>query len=166
MGHYNEFVQNYNDRQETIEKTKNVTKHLDNQTKEIKEIIYDLKGMPLNNYTITNVNRNKLLDYLDTVDNTSDKMKEITNYAISVNQIKKDFEDNYERIDALELELYEKDLEIKDFDRVIKNKNQAIDNYKRENNELRKENNALKDLVDKFKNMLNKIVNFFDANEE
>ena len=162
MSHYDEFVKDFNDRQEVIEKTKNITNNLDNKTDEIKEIIYDLKGTPFNNFTITSVNRNKLLDYLDTVDNTSDKMKEITNYAISVNQIKKDFEDNYEKIDILEEELHKKDIKIKSYDRVLENKDITIERYKKENKQLKTENNALKELVDRFKKAFNKIVNFFD----
>jgi hypothetical protein len=67
------------------------------------DILENLKQQPLskNNLIISSDKKYKLLEYIKDIDKNNKNMKSITNFNLSLNDIKKDLEENHETIKEL-----------------------------------------------------------------
>ena len=156
-------MENYAEMQEAIErhqmnldKANESSKDLDNNTNEIKDIVNDLKNVPLskNNYILKQEDKDKLVEYLDKVDKTKNDYKTIQDLSVSLKDISTELSESKETIkilqesnDALELR-----------NTNLKNENSRL---KEKNKTLQTELNNLKELFEKIKNKLNDLYHFF-----
>ena len=79
MDNYVEMQEAIEMHQENIDKATESSKELDKSTDDIKDIVNDLKNIPLskNTYILKKEDKDKLIDYLDKVDKTNNDYKTI-----------------------------------------------------------------------------------------
>lgn len=120
-------------------KLNNQTKDLNTKSEEIKEIINNLKNQPLSNKNLllSNKNKDKIIDYIEEVNKSTNDFKEITNYSLSVDKIKEDFEENHNTI--------------KDLRKKVKLQNEEIKNLKYDLNDKENEISFLKSKIEDLK---------------
>lgn len=134
MTDYDELKKNYNKQRQKINKLNTQTKDLNTKSEEIKDIINNLKNQPLSNKNLllSNQNKDKIIDYIEEVSKSTNDFKEITNYSLSVDKIKEDFEENHNTIEDLRKRVKLQNEEIKDLKDTIdywKNKFQRVVKY-------------------------------------
>ena len=73
-----------------------LVKELDNKSKEIKDIITNLKQQPLNknNSVISNENKEVLLNYIEDVNKSKKKVRDIAKFTIAIEDVREDLDDN------------------------------------------------------------------------
>ena len=71
------------------------------KSNEVKEILENLKQQPLskNNLIISSDKKDKLLEYIRDIDTNNKNFKSISNYNLSLENIKKDLDDNYKTLE-------------------------------------------------------------------
>ena len=125
-------------------------------TNEIKNIVNDLKNVPLtkNSYILKQEDKDKLVEYLDKVDKTNNDYKTIQDLSVSLKNISTELSESKDTIkilqesnDALELR-----------NTNLKNENSKL---KEKNKTLQNELDNLKELFEKIKNKLNDLYHFF-----
>ena len=130
--------------------------NLGKNTNEIKDIVNDLKNVPLskNNYILKQEDKDKLVEYLDKVDKTNNDYKTIQDLSVSLKDISTELSESKDTIkilqesnDALELR-----------NNNLKNENSIL---KEKNKTLRNELKNLKELFEKIKNKINNLYHFF-----
>ena len=156
-------MENYAEMQEAIErhqmnldKANESSKDLDNNTNEIKDIVNDLKNVPLskNNYILKQEDKDKLVEYFDKVDKTNNDYKTIQDLSVSLKDISTELSESKETIkilqesnDALEL----RNTKLKEENNKLKSRNSSLEN------ELKN----LKETFEIFKNKLERLYHFF-----
>ena len=155
MVDYDELKKNYNKQRQKINKLNNQTKDLNTKSKEIKDIINNLKNQPLSNKNLllSNQNKDKLIDYIEEVNKSTNDFKEITNYSLSVDKIKEDFEENHNSIEDLRKRVKLQNEEINDLRCNLNNKDNEISSLK----SIIKD---LKDSLDYWKDKFQRVVKF------
>ncbi len=156
-------MDNYVEMQEAIErhqinldKANESSKDLDNNTNEIKDVVNDLKNVPLskNNYILKQEEKDKLVEYLDKVDKTNNEYKTIQNLSVSLKDISTELSESKETIKILQesnnaLEL--RNTKLKEENNKLKSRNSSLEN------ELKN----LKEIFEIFKNKLERLYHFF-----
>lgn len=156
-------IENYAEIQEVIErhqmnleKANESSKDLDKNTNEIKDIVNDLRNVPLtkNSYILKQEDKDKLVEYLDKVDKTNNDYKTIQDLSVSLKDISTELSDSKETIkilqesnDALEL----RNTKLKEENNKLKSRNSSLEN------ELKN----LKEIFEIFKNKLERLYHFF-----
>ena len=97
--------------------------------------------------------RDKLIDYIEEVNKSTNDFKEITNYSLSVDKIKEDFEENHNSIEDLRKRVKLQNEEIKDLRCDLNNKDNEISSLK----SIIKD---LKDSLDYWKDKFQRVVKF------
>ena len=113
MNNYDKLKDSYKKQHKKItEINKNVDK-INVKSNEVKEILENLKQQPLskNNLIISSDKKDKLLEYINDIDKNNKNFKSISNYNLSLENIKKDLDDNYKTIRNLNSD--NEDLKIK-----------------------------------------------------
>lgn len=154
MEDYNQLKKNYNKQRQKINKLNNQTNKLNTKSEEIKNIINNLKNQPLSNKNLLLSNKNKdlILDYIEEVNKSNNDFKDITNYSLSVDKIKEDFEENHNYIDELNKEIKNQNNEI----RYLKSE---LDEKEEEISSLKTKITELKEKIDYWKEKFEKIIN-------
>lgn len=156
MDNYSEMQEAIERHQMNLEKANESSKDLDKNTNEIKDIVNDLKNVPLtkNSYILKQEDKDKLVEYLDKVDKTNNDYKTIQDLSVSLKDISTELSDSKETIkilhesnDALEL----RNNNLKNENSILKEKNKTLQN----------ELNNLKELFEKIKNKINNLYHFF-----
>lgn len=142
--------------QMNLDKAKESSKDLAKTTNDIKDIVNDLKNVPLtkNSYILKQEDKDKLVNYLDKVDKTNNDYKTIQYLSVSLKDISTELSDSKETI------------------KVLKESNNALElrntKLKEENNKLKSRNSSLenelknlKDIFEIFKNKLERLYQFF-----
>lgn len=121
---------------------------------EIKDIINNLKNQPLskNNLLLSNKNKDLILDYIEEVNKSNNDFKDITNYSLSVDKIKEDFEENHNYIDELNKEINKQNNEIRYLNSELDEKEEEISSLKTKITEL-------KEKIEYWKGKFEKIIN-------
>lgn len=156
-------MENYAKMQEAIErhqmnldKANESSKDLDKDTNEIKDIVNDLKNIPLskNNNILKQEDKYKLVEYIDKVNKTNNDYKTIQDLSVSLKDISTKLSESKEIIkilqesnDALEL----RNTKLKEENNKLKSRNSSLEN----------ELNNLKELYKIFKNKLERLYHFF-----
>ena len=132
------------------------SKDLDNNTNEIKDIVNDLKNVPLskNNYILKQEDKDKLVEYLDKVDKTNNDYKTIQDLSVSLKDISTELSESKETIKILKES--NNALELRNTN--LKNDNSKL---KEKNKTLQNELDSIKELFEKIKNKLNDLYHFF-----
>jgi len=128
---------------------------IDNSTKDIKDTIDNLKKAPLvkNTYTISEIDKNRIIDYIEKVDKTNNDFKNIQELSVSLNNVDSEQKENKDRIKILTENNEALELKVNTLTNNIERKNKEI-------KELKKENSHLQEIVNYFKDLFNKLLNF------
>ena len=133
MDNYVEMQEAIERHQMNIDKVNESSKELEKNTNNIKDIVNDLKNVPLskNNYILKQEDKDKLEDYLDRVDKTNNDYKTIHDLSVSLKDISTELSESKETIkilqesnDALEL----RNTKLKEENNKLKSRNSSLEN--------------------------------------
>lgn len=155
MTNYQAMKEELNKNKEALEIASKKSSELDKTTNDIKDTINNLKKAPIvkNTYTISESDRNKIIDYVDKVQDTNKDFKKTEVLSVTLNNVDTELQENREKIKILTEN--NKALTLK-VDTLSKN----IDNKNKEIKELKNDNKHLQEMVDYFKNLFRRLVKF------
>ena len=155
MTNYQAMKEELNKNKETLEIASKKSNELDKTTNDIKYTINNLKKAPIvkNTYTISESDRNKIIGYVDKVEDTNKDFKKTQILSVTLNNVDTELQENREKIKILTEN--NKALSLK-VDTLSKN----VDNKNKEIKELEQENKNLNEMVDYFKNLFSRLVKF------
>ena len=155
MTNYQAMKEELNKDKEALEIASKKSSELDKTTNDIKDTINNLKKAPIvkNTYTISESDRNKIIDYVDKVQDTNKDFKKTEMLSVTLNNVDTELQENREKIKILTEN--NKALTLK-VDTLSKN----IDNKNKEIKELKNDNKHLQEMVDYFKNLFRRLVKF------
>ncbi len=155
MTNYQAMKEELNKDKEALEISIKKSSELDKTTNDIKDTINNLKKAPIvkNTYTISESDRNKIIDYVDKVQDTNKDFKKTEMLSVTLNNVDTELQENREKIKILTEN--NKALTLK-VDTLSKN----IDNKNKEIKELKNDNKHLQEMVDYFKNLFRRLVKF------
>ena len=155
MNNYDKLKDSYKKQHKKItEINKNVDK-INVKSNEVKEILENLKQQPLskNNLIISSDKKDKLLGYIKYIDKNNKNFKSISNYNLSLENIKKDLDDNYKTIRKLTNDNEDLKIKLEEKESLLIVAKNTIDN-------LNKKVIELESKVESWKQRFNKIVDF------
>lgn len=166
MDNYQLMQEELKKNQKKLEIANKKSLELDMYSNDMKDIINNLKKTPIlkNTYTISEDDKNKIINCIDKVDKTNNEYKKIKMLSITLNNVDSELKDNREKIKLLTEDNDALNIKVSSLQKNIKNKeNQLVD--------LKKENSRLKSALNYFENLFNRLVNFikkriFGDNEE
>ena len=155
MTNYQAMKEELNKNKVTLEIASKKSNELDKTTNDIKDTINNLKKAPIvkNTYTISESDRDKLIEYVDKVQDTNKDFKKTEMLSVTLNNVDTELQENREKIKIL-IE-NNKALSLK-VDTLSKN----LDNKNKEIKDLKSDNKHLQEMVDYFKNLFNRLVKF------
>ena len=155
MTNYQAMKEELNKDKEALEIASKKSSELDKTTNDIKDTINNLKKAPIvkNTYTISESDRNKIIDYVGKVQDTNKDFKKTEMLSVTLNNVDTELQENREKIKILTEN--NKALTLK-VDTLSKN----IDNKNKEIKELKNDNKHLQEMVDYFKNLFRRLVKF------
>ena len=155
MTNYQVMKEELNKNKKALETASKKSLELDKNTNDIKDTINNLKKAPIvkNTYTISESDRNKIIEYVDKVDDTNKDFKKTEMLSVTLNNVDTELQENREKIKILTEN--NKALTLK-VDTLSKN----IDNKDKEIKELKSDNKHLQEMVDYFKNLFSRLVKF------
>lgn len=155
MDNYQAMKEELENKQKDLEKANKKSLELDMHSNDIKDTIDNLKKTPIvkNTYTISEVDKNKIINYIDKVDKTNEEYKKIQMLSITLNNVDNELKDNREKIKVLTENNSALDIKISTLEKNIEDKDNQLD-------KLKEENFNLKMTVNYFQNLFNKLVNF------
>lgn len=155
MTNYQAMKEELNKNKEALEIASKKSNELDKTTNNIKDTINNLKKAPIvkNTYTISESDRNKIIEYVDKVQDTNKDFKKTEMLSVTLNNVDTELQENREKIKILTEN--NKALSLK-VDTLSKN----IDNKNKEIKELKSDNKHLQEMVDYFKNLFSRLVKF------
>ena len=155
MTNYQKMKDELNRNKKTLEIASKKSNELDKNTSDIKVTINKLKKTPIvkNTYTISENDKNKLLDYIDKVDNTNKNFKKTEMLSHTLNDVDTELQENRDKINVLTENNEALSLKVTTLSKNIENKNKEI-------KELKQENKHLGEMVDYFKNLFSRLVKF------
>ena len=155
MTNYQAMKEELNKNKEALEIASKKSSELDKTTNDIKDTINNLKKAPIvkNTYTISESDRNKIIDYVDKDQDTNKDFKNTEMLSVTLNNVDTELQENREKIKILTEN--NKALTLK-VDTLSKN----IDNKNKEIKELKNDNKHLQEMVDYFKNLFRRLVKF------
>ena len=155
MTNYQAMKEELNKNKKALETASKKSLELDKNTNDIKDTINNLKKAPIvkNTYTISESDRNKIIEYVDKVDDTNKDFKKTEMLSVTLNNVDTELQENREKIKILTEN--NKALTLK-VDTLSKN----IDNKNKEIKELKSNNKHLQEMVDYFKNLFSRLVKF------
>src|SRR5574344_1259315 len=155
MTNYLAMKEELNKNKETLEIASKKSSELDKITTDIKDTINNLKKAPIvkNTYTISESDRNRIIEYVDKVQDTNKDFKKTKMLSVTLNNVDTELQVNREKIKILTEN--NKALSIK-VDTLSKN----MDNKNKEIKELKSDNKHLQEMVDYFTNLFSRLVKF------
>ncbi|MCI8778527.1 MAG: hypothetical protein HFI87_05200 [Bacilli bacterium] len=155
MTNYQAMKEELNKNKKTLEIASKKSNELDKTTNDIKDTMNNLKKAPIvkNTYTISESVRNKIIEYVDKVQDTNKDFKKTEMLSITLNNVDTELQENREKIKILTEN--NKALSLK-VDTLSKN----IDNKNKEIKDLKSDNKHLQEMVDYFKNLFSRLVKF------
>ena len=135
MKNYEVLKSNYYKQQNKIKKVNDKTDVLNEESKDIKEIINSLKQQPLNknNVLLSNENKDKIIKYIEDIESNNKDVKSLTTYQVSLKDIKNDLINNHKRINKLEDKNKELQEELDEKDTLLENARTKIKDLEKKN---------------------------------
>ena len=135
--------------QERLEIANKKSLELDIHTKEVKEIINDLKTTLTSKekYVLKQEDKDKLVCYIDSVSKTNDEYKKIQTLSVTLNNVDTEIKENHDKIKTLTENNEALTLRVETLTKNIKSKDKEIEELKEENHSLK---NTLEFWKDKF----------------
>ena len=133
--------------QENLEKANKKSLELDNKSKEVKEIINDLKPTLIkkDNYILKQEDKEKIENYINQVDKTNDEYKNIQTLSITLNNVDTQIQENQKEIQTLTENNEALQLRVDTLTKNNKVKDKQIKYLKEENLSLRQSLSFWKD---------------------
>ena len=155
MTNYQAMKEELNKNKETLEIASKKSYALNKTTNDIKDTINNLKKAPIvkNTYTISESDRNKIIEYVDKVQDTNKDFKKTEMLSVTLNNVDTELQENREKIKILTENNDALNIKVKSLEK-------KIDKQKDEIEELKEDNSKLKRTVNYFENLFNKLVNF------
>lgn len=155
MTNYQAMKEELNKNKEALEIASKKSLELDKNTNDIKDTINNLKKAPIvkNTYTISESDRNKIIEYIDKVDDTNKDFKKTEMLSVTLNNVDTELQKNREKIKILTENNRALKLKVDTLSKNIDNKNKEI-------KELKSDNKHLQEMVDYFKNLFSRLVKF------
>ena len=149
MDDYMEMKEHLEKNQERLEIANKKSLELDNHTKEVKEIITDLKTTLTSRekYVLKQEDKEKLVSYIDSVSKTNEEYKKIQTLSVTLNNVDTEIRENRDKIKILTENNEALTLRVENLTKNIKNKDKEIEELKEENHSLK---NTLEFWKDKF----------------
>lgn len=128
-----------NKNKDKLEKANKKSLELDNNSRDIKYKIDNLKQSRLNkdNYILSSDDKEKLISYIDKVDNTNKEYFNIQSLSVSLKNLDTELKNNKDQIKVLIENNKALSLRNENLTKSIKNKDNEIDSLKEENNDLK-----------------------------
>lgn len=151
MDNYQEMKEELKKHQDNLNKANEKSINLDNNSNEVKDIVNNLKNSfgSKNKYTLKQEDKDKILDYIEQVNNTNNDYKKMTKLSNTLNNVDEELKTAKsikEENDALTIRNAS-------LEKQIISKDEEID-------DLKKENSSLTNELKKWKNKFLKIINF------
>ena len=156
MDNYQEMVEELDKHQDNLNKANEKSIKLDNNSNEIKDIVENLKNSfgSKGKYVLTKDDKDKLLNYIDNVNDTNNDYKNMKRLSNTLNNVDKELKENRDIINNTLTENNEAlNLRVNTLTNKLTEKEEEIDN-------LTSDNNNLKSELTKWKNKFLKIINF------
>ena len=156
MGNYREIKKQLKQKEQKLEKANNQTKILDNSSKDIKEILNNLKSTKLNknNMIISNEDVQKIKNYTEDVKDITQTVRNVNDLNMAI----KNFEHSSFEIEkenrSLKYQIEQKDNEISNLKSEVSSKDKRIGN-------LQAEKEKIKNELQKFRNFWRKLIKHF-----
>ena len=176
MDDYTEMKEQLEKNQESLDIANKKLLELDNHTKEVKEIITDLKTTLTSKekYVLKQEDKDKLVSYIDSVSKTNEEYKKIKTLSVTLNNVDTEIKGNRDKINTLTENNEALTLRVETLTQNIKNKDKEIEELKEENHSLK---TTLEFWKDKFLRVISLIKNklfgkekerekFFDVSKE
>lgn len=150
-----EMVEELDKHQDNLNKANEKSIKLDNNSNEIKDIVDNLKNSfgSKDKYVLTKDDKDKLLDYIDNVNDTNNDYKNMKRLSNTLNNVDKELKENRDIINTLTENNEALNLRVNTLTNKLTEKEEEIDN-------LISDNNYLKLELNKWKNRFLKIINF------
>ena len=147
MDNYTEMKEQLEKNQKNLEKANKKSLELDNKSKEVKEIISDLKPTLIkkDNYILKQEDKDKIEKYINQVDKTNDEYKNIQTLSITLNNVDAQIQENQKEIQTLTENNEALQLRVDTLTRNNKVKDKQIKDLKEENLSLRQSLSFWKD---------------------
>ena len=158
MDNYTEMKEQLEKKQENLEKANKKSLELDNKSKEVKEIISDLKPTLIkkDNYILKQEDKDKIEKYINQVDKTNDEYKNMKRLSNILNNVDKELKENRDIINALTENNEALNLRVNTLTNKLTEKEEKID-------DLISDNKYLKSELTKWKNRFLNIINFIKS---
>ena len=155
MDNYQIMKEELENKQKDLEKANKKSLELDMHSNDIKDTIDNLKKTPIvkNTYTISEVDKNKIINYIDKVDKTNEEYKKIQMLSITLNNVDNELKDNREKIKVLTENNNALVIKVSTLEKNIEDKDNKLD-------KLKEENSNLKMTINYFQNLFNKLIKF------
>ena len=147
MDNYMEMKEQLEKNQENLDKANKKSLELDNKSKEVKEIINDLKPTLIkkDNYILKQEDKEKIESYINQVDKTNDEYKNIQKLSITLNNVDNQIQENHKQIQTLTENNEALQLRVDTLTRNNKVKDKQIKDLKEESLTLRQSLSFWKD---------------------
>ena len=147
MDNYMEMKEQLEKNQENLDKANKKSLELDNKSKEVKEIINDLKSTLIkkDNYILKQEDKDKIEKYINQVDKTNDEYKNIQTLSVTLNNVDNQIQENQKEIQTLTENNEALQLRVDTLTRNNKVKDKQIKDLKEENLSLRQSLSFWKD---------------------
>lgn len=155
MENYQRMKRNIEIHQNNLDRAKEKTETLTNNSKEIRDILESLKskGLIKNQLVLDVVNKDKLLVFIDLIDKTIAEYQSVQELSVTLKEIERELIANRQRIN-----LYSKNNE--ELNLAVDNLKTKIQSQHNEIDDLKKENTLLKSSLNHFKTMVFNLIQF------
>ena len=155
MENYQRMKRSIEIHQNNLDRAKEKTETLTNNSKEIRDILENLKskGLIKNQLILDVVNKDKLLVFIDLVDKTIVEYQSVQELSVTLKEMERELMANRQRIN-----LYSKNNE--ELNLAVDNLKTKIQSQNNEIADLKKENDLLKSSLKHFKTMIYNLIQF------
>jgi len=139
MNDYMEMKEQLERNQKNLEIANKKSLELDNHTKEVKEIITDLKTTLTSKekYVLKQEDKEMLVSYIDSVSKTNEEYKKIQTLSVTLNNVDTEIKENHDKIKTLTENNEALTLRVENLTKNIKSKDKEIEELKEENHSLK-----------------------------
>ena len=155
MDNYQEMIEELDKHQDNLNKANEKSIKLDNNSNEVKGIVENLKNSfgSKDKYVLTKDDKDKILNYIDNVNDTNNDYKNMKRLSNTLNNVDKELKENRDIINTLTENNEALNLRVNTLTNKLTEKEEEID-------DLKEENSILINELKKWKNKFIKIINF------
>ena len=155
MENYQKMKKSLEIHQNTLNKAEDKTDNLKNSTKEIRDMLENLKskGLIKNQLVLDVVDRDKAIVFVDLIDRTIAEYQSIQELSVTLKEVESELLNNRDRIRLLLKNNEGLNTEVDNLKDKIKSKDENI-------NDLKEENSLLKSSLEHLKNLIYNLVQF------